>query len=248
MTWSSRSSNPRWCSAETGNKCSKPKLWNSCVRDSRFGLSILFTATETGLPRRCSMRARSRSTPVISARPSIRKMTWSAVLSATWACFRISAGIISSSLGMMPPVSISSNFAAAVGGFAVDAVAGDAGLVAHDRAALADDGVEESGLADIGPADDDDGGEGGHCFYHRLDWAESRDFEANWYRGAETMTRKYSLVIEGEPGGYSAYVPEASDHSGRRADRGRSHHACSRGHPRLRGERAHGAVSDFDVA
>jgi len=34
------------------------------------------------------------------------------------------------------------------------------------------------------------------------------DSEANWYGGAGTVTRKYSLAIEGEPGSYSAYVPE----------------------------------------
>lgn len=31
---------------------------------------------------------------------------------------------------------------------------------------------------------------------------------ANWYRGRHAMTRKYSLVMEGGPTGYSAYVPE----------------------------------------
>jgi predicted RNase H-like HicB family nuclease len=36
----------------------------------------------------------------------------------------------------------------------------------------------------------------------------SRYFEANRYRGIWTMIRKYSLVIEGDPTGYSAYVPE----------------------------------------
>jgi predicted RNase H-like HicB family nuclease len=34
------------------------------------------------------------------------------------------------------------------------------------------------------------------------------DPEANWYRGAGEMTRKYSLAIDGEPGSYSAYVAE----------------------------------------
>jgi predicted RNase H-like HicB family nuclease len=36
----------------------------------------------------------------------------------------------------------------------------------------------------------------------------SRHFEANWYQGPEAVTRKYSLVIEGDSKGYSAYVPE----------------------------------------
>jgi predicted RNase H-like HicB family nuclease len=33
-------------------------------------------------------------------------------------------------------------------------------------------------------------------------------FKANWSRGTWKMTRKYSLVIEGDSSGYSAYVPE----------------------------------------
>lgn len=36
----------------------------------------------------------------------------------------------------------------------------------------------------------------------------ARGPEANWYKGTGTMTRKYSLSIEGELGSYSAQVPE----------------------------------------
>ena len=43
---------------------------------------------------------------------------------------------------------------------AVDAVAGRAGKVLDDRDALADQPVEEGGLADIGAANDGDDGEG----------------------------------------------------------------------------------------
>src|SRR4051812_1601100 len=39
-------------------------------------------------------------------------------------------------------------------------------------------------------------------------WHARRDSARNWNRGTLMMTRKYSLVIEGEPGSYSAYVPE----------------------------------------
>ena len=44
------------------------------------------------------------------------------------------------------------------------AVAGDAGLLLHDRGALAHDPVDQRGLADVGPADDRDGrvGREGH--------------------------------------------------------------------------------------
>ena len=41
-------------------------------------------------------------------------------------------------------------------GFAVDAVAGDAGLVGDDGAARAGEAIEERGLADVGAADDDE--------------------------------------------------------------------------------------------
>ena len=46
-------------------------------------------------------------------------------------------------------------------GIAVEAVAGDAGFVADNGAARAHDAVEERGLADIGAADDGDGGNAG---------------------------------------------------------------------------------------
>lgn len=46
-------------------------------------------------------------------------------------------------------------------GVAVEAVARDAGFVADDGAAGADDAVKERGLADVGAAYDGDGGEGG---------------------------------------------------------------------------------------
>lgn len=36
----------------------------------------------------------------------------------------------------------------------------------------------------------------------------ARDPKANWYWGAGKVKRSYSLAIEGEPGSYSAYVPE----------------------------------------
>ena len=51
---------------------------------------------------------------------------------------------------------------AVIPGLAVNAVARDAGLVADDRAALADDRVEKSGLPDVWPADDDNRGKIGH--------------------------------------------------------------------------------------
>ena len=70
---------------------------------------ILFTASDTGLPNLNSICARSRSAPVISARPSTRKMMCAAFSNATCACFRIWLGIYSESLTTMPPVSITSN-------------------------------------------------------------------------------------------------------------------------------------------
>ena len=41
-------------------------------------------------------------------------------------------------------------------GFAVQAVAGDAGFVADDGAPRSDQAIEQRGLADVGPADDGD--------------------------------------------------------------------------------------------
>src|ERR1035438_4693376 len=96
------------CSADTGNTSAMPRPKNSLVRPSRICESILLTARETGLPRRLSIRARSRSLPVISARPSTRKMMWSAVFKTNSAWRRICPGMYSWSCTTMPPVSISS--------------------------------------------------------------------------------------------------------------------------------------------
>src|ERR1022692_3317313 len=108
VTRSSRASTPMPCSAETGNTSAMPSPKNSFVRPSRICESILLTARETGLPRRLSIRARSRSLPVISARPSTRKMMWSAVFRTNSAWRRICPGMYSWSCTTMPPVSISS--------------------------------------------------------------------------------------------------------------------------------------------
>ena len=58
----------------------------------------------------------------------------------------------------MPPVSTMRSSTTAPFGFAVQAVPGDAGLVADNRASRADDAVEKRGLADIGAAHDGDEG------------------------------------------------------------------------------------------
>src|ERR1035438_9891929 len=108
VTRSSRASTPMPCSDDTGNTSAMPSPKNSLVRPSRSCESILLTASETGLPRRLSIRARSRSLPVISARPSTRKMMWSAVFKTNSAWRRICPGMYSWSCTTMPPVSISS--------------------------------------------------------------------------------------------------------------------------------------------
>ncbi len=51
-------------------------------------------------------------------------------------------------------------FPAAVLGLSVDAVAGNAGLIAHNGAARAQDRVEKGRLTDVGSSNDDDGGLG----------------------------------------------------------------------------------------
>jgi hypothetical protein len=38
--------------------------------------------------------------------------------------------------------------------------------------------------------------------------ARTGNSETDWYRGGQNMIRKYSLVMESGPSGYSAYVPE----------------------------------------
>jgi len=54
----------------------------------------------------------------------------------------------------MPPVSTISRARAAPFGFAIDAVAGDAGFVGDDGAARAGQAIEERGLAHVGASED----------------------------------------------------------------------------------------------
>ena len=94
-----------------------------------------------------------------SVRPSTTMTMASASSSATRAWRKISAGMRSGSSGTMPPVSTTRAVLAGPLDFAVDAVAGDAGLIADDGAAGAGEAVEERGLADVGAAADGEDGQ-----------------------------------------------------------------------------------------
>ena len=73
------------------------------------GLSILFTASVTGLPR-CRSMPREVAISGGDLRSAVnQEYHLRGASSATRACLRISVGIISASLGMIPPVSINSN-------------------------------------------------------------------------------------------------------------------------------------------
>ena len=57
-------------------------------------------------------------------------------------------------------------------------VAGDAGAVVDQRQALADEPVEQRRFADVGPADDGDGGKGHDARSSPLPWGEGGSREA----------------------------------------------------------------------
>jgi hypothetical protein len=82
------------------------------------------------------MLARSRSEPVISARPSTRKMMWAALAENHLGLVEDLRRNVLLVVDTMPPVSISSKAAALVFGKPMDAVARDAGLIADNRAPL----------------------------------------------------------------------------------------------------------------
>ena len=119
-------------------------------------VSILLTARKTGLPPRRSRRASSRSGEASSVRPSTTMM--------------MALASVERDLGLAEDFGGDEGFVvgddaagvddAGVGAhpldLAVDAVAGDAGLVADDGAAGAGEAIEEGGLADVGAAADGD--------------------------------------------------------------------------------------------
>ena len=112
-------------------------------------------------PVRSSRRASSMSGAASSVRPSTTITMASASSSATRAWRKISDGISALSSGTMPPVSTTRVCAQPLS-FAVDAVAGDARLVAHDGAARPNQPVEQRGLADIRTADNGERTAHGH--------------------------------------------------------------------------------------
>ena len=69
--------------------------------------------------------------------------------------------------------------------FAVDAVAGDAGLVADDGAPRAGEAIEERGLADVGAAADGEDGLARGCDC-AIDWRRWR--ARGWTRGADRFS------------------------------------------------------------
>ena len=130
------------------------------MRPSRPASSTLFTTRST-----CP-RARSRTTVATRLSSSVTPVTASATTSTTSAS-RIACSLCAAHLVVergalrdpAPGVDQRERHALPVG---VDElpVAGDAGLLLHDRDSLPHDPVDEGGLADVGPADDRDGGFG----------------------------------------------------------------------------------------
>ena len=119
-----------------------------------LGVSILLTASNSGLPMRINWRASSRSGAASSVRPST-----TITMASAW--FERDASLAKNLRRNQRLVF--GNDAAGVDhaqhlagpfGFAVETITGDAGLVANDGAARPDQAVEERDLADVGAADD----------------------------------------------------------------------------------------------
>ena len=147
--------------AETASGSPSPSAWNSAVTLKSLGRSALLTATSTGTRRRAGSwpARRRRRAGRRGRRPPAAIASASAIARRAW---RLD---VAGQLGLVLEVD-----AAGVDQVEGDpvplageplAVAGDAGLGRGDRLAAADQAVDQGALADVGEADDGDGGQAG---------------------------------------------------------------------------------------
>ncbi len=115
----------------------------------------LFAAMRRGLPVLRSRRASSASSGVRPARASTTRTRRAAAFDGHFCLAQNFARDLGFVIGDESAGVHNFEVAIAPGGGAVDAIAGDAGLVGDDGAARAGEAVEERGLADVGPADND---------------------------------------------------------------------------------------------
>src|SRR6059058_3521807 len=115
--------------------------------------SLLLATSTTGLLARRAKSAKARSLGVSPARASITNISASARPIAVSVCSCIRAVSEPLAPSSRPAVSITVNSRSPRRALP-SAVAGDAGLVIHQRQLLPDQPVEQRRLADIGPADD----------------------------------------------------------------------------------------------
>ena len=106
------------------------------------------------------MRARSRSAPVISARPSTRKMMWRGGRQRHLGLVQNLARDVLLVMDDDAAGVDQLEAAAVVFGRPMDAVARNARLVPDDGAPLSCDAIEEGGLSYVGPAHNDHCGSG----------------------------------------------------------------------------------------
>ena len=122
--------------------------------------SALLATTMTGVVSARSQRPISSSSGVRPSRASIRNKAASASRTAASVCWRIRPGqrlrvFVLEAGGVDHP-----EFEPEQARLALAPVAGYARPVVDQRQALADEPVEQGRFADVGPADDGDGGEG----------------------------------------------------------------------------------------
>ena len=153
-----------------GRRCpSPPRRSRPAGRRSRAGRSRTARCCARGR-RACSPRAPPGAAPCAAvprwpgppgcmpSRPSTTNTTTSDSSSANSTCCRMARSIESSDSGTRPPVSTSQNWRPCHSASPKCRSRVVPGPVGDDGRPAADDAVEQGGLADVGPADDGDGG------------------------------------------------------------------------------------------
>ena len=159
VTWSSRSSTPRRCSAEIGNRSAMPSAVKLVRQRLARGAVDLVHGQRDG---RAEPAQQLGQFAVGGGDLGAAVDQEDDVRGAVQRYARLPEDLARDQFGRLGQNAAGVDqleAPAAVRGLAVDPVARDARLVADDGAALAQDAVEESGLADVGPAHDDNHGQ-----------------------------------------------------------------------------------------
>ncbi len=190
----------------------------------RFGIDLVHGEKDI-LPPRCSRRASSISGAASSVRASTTMMMASVLPAQPAPDGNISAGMSASSSGTTPPVFTKRARWFLPLDLTVDAITGDAGLIADDRAAASREAIEERRFTDVGATADSDQRQAGciGCF--------SGGRDARLINGINDPPVAFVCLwslLRPSPRASSSARPSCCRHRRRNADYGPSSDACLR--------------------